>query len=152
LLLAGMATATFVVSATSDNADRVAISELWKIYSESAMKRDAAAWLAVHEENAFKMPQGRPMFTIAQIAPILQEQWDRDAKSGTLYMGIDCHETSIHGDVAWCMGTYVKKLRPAYGGAPSTFDGKFLTVLRKQADGSWKICRDCYNSNVPSGM
>lgn len=28
--------------------------------------------------------------------------------------------------------------------------GKYLTVFRKQADGSWKIFRDCFNLDVPA--
>ena len=27
--------------------------------------------------------------------------------------------------------------------------GKYLTILKKQTDGSWKIYRDCFNSDVP---
>jgi ketosteroid isomerase-like protein len=32
-------------------------------------------------------------------------------------------------------------------GELETFDGKFLTILKRQAGGSWKIFRDCINSN-----
>jgi ketosteroid isomerase-like protein len=35
------------------------------------------------------------------------------------------------------------------GGEPIPYDGKFLTIFKRQSDGSWKIHRDIYNSNVP---
>jgi ketosteroid isomerase-like protein len=44
---------------------------------------------------------------------------------------------------------YVHPNAPKAGGPESLFDGKFLTVFKRQPDGSWKIYRDCFNSNVP---
>ena len=31
-------------------------------------------------------------------------------------------------------------------------DGKYLTILKKQPDGSWKIHRGAFNSNVSAGQ
>jgi len=39
------------------------------------------------------------------------------------------------------MGTYTKKTTPLDGGGPVLFDGKFLTILRRNADGKWTIWR-----------
>lgn len=36
------------------------------------------------------------------------------------------------------------------GGKATLDKGKFLTVWKKQADGSWKIIRDMYNSDLPA--
>ncbi len=35
------------------------------------------------------------------------------------------------------------------GGEAVTVDGKYMTILQRQPDGSWKIHRDIVNSNVP---
>jgi ketosteroid isomerase-like protein len=35
------------------------------------------------------------------------------------------------------------------GGKEARVDGKFLTIFKKQSDGSCKIYRDCFNSNTP---
>jgi ketosteroid isomerase-like protein len=40
-------------------------------------------------------------------------------------------------------------MTPKEKGEPIFVDGKYLTIYKKQADGSWKISHDCYNSNVP---
>ena len=39
-------------------------------------------------------------------------------------------------------------------GAPAPFDeqGKFLQIYRKQGDGSWKMTREIYNSDLPLPM
>jgi ketosteroid isomerase-like protein len=48
-------------------------------------------------------------------------------------------EIEVSGDIAYAMGTYIIDMVPR-GDAPSTtMDGKFLTIFRRQDDGSWKI-------------
>jgi len=36
-------------------------------------------------------------------------------------------------------------------GNPATEKGKYLTVWKKQADGSWKVIEDMFNSDLPPG-
>jgi ketosteroid isomerase-like protein len=42
-------------------------------------------------------------------------------------------------------------MTPKEGGETTSYSGKFLDILVKQADGSWKIAIDCHNYNEPSG-
>ena len=51
-------------------------------------------------------------------------------------------ETSKGGDVAYSMGTYVMTFTDAKSKKVKTENGKYLTVFRKQADGSWKVAAD----------
>jgi ketosteroid isomerase-like protein len=57
-------------------------------------------------------------------------------------------EIEGQGDLAYDRGTYSMTLTPA-GAAPIEDRGKYLTIWRKQADGSWKVLRAMYNSDVP---
>jgi ketosteroid isomerase-like protein len=34
-------------------------------------------------------------------------------------------------------------------GSPMKDSGKYMTVWRKQADGSWKVVADMFNTNMP---
>jgi len=47
--------------------------------------------------------------------------------------------------------TYTLTMTPKAGGETINAmpDGKALTLLERQSDGSWKIVYDCFNSNVP---
>jgi ketosteroid isomerase-like protein len=56
-------------------------------------------------------------------------------------------EIEGQGDLAFDRGTYSMTLTPA-GAAPIEDHGKYLTIWRKQADGSWKVLRAMYNSDV----
>jgi ketosteroid isomerase-like protein len=51
-------------------------------------------------------------------------------------------------DVAYDRGSYSMTLTPA-GAAPIMDRGKYLTIWRKQADGTWKVVRDIFNSDLP---
>jgi ketosteroid isomerase-like protein len=57
------------------------------------------------------------------------------------------------GDLAYAVGTYRATLTPKKtGGKPMpTEEGKYVEVLKKQADGSWKIVYDMWSSNAPMG-
>ena len=54
------------------------------------------------------------------------------------------------GDVAYARGNYSMTLSPP-GIAPIRDHGKWVEVWRKQADGSWKMRWDIFNSDVPAG-
>jgi ketosteroid isomerase-like protein len=58
-------------------------------------------------------------------------------------------ETEIQacGDQAFARGVVTLSATPNEGGPTTHIDIKFLDVLKKQADGSWKIYIDCWNTN-----
>ncbi|MCI0457560.1 MAG: SgcJ/EcaC family oxidoreductase [Gemmataceae bacterium] len=52
------------------------------------------------------------------------------------------------GDLAYATGTYRSSLTPKKGGKAVVEEGKYLEVLKKQPDGSWKIVYDIWNPNA----
>lgn len=58
-------------------------------------------------------------------------------------------EIQVLGDLAYTHGKYEIAMTPKEGGDSLEIKGKFLTILRKQVDGSWKIAIDCFNSDTP---
>jgi ketosteroid isomerase-like protein len=133
---------------SSGAADKAAIAAIWKEYSQFVMNHDAEGYLGLHDRDAYKMPQGQPMFQIWAIADKIKAKFAAAAEKYTTEMRIDPMETTILGNYAYSMGTYYKADKPKAGGAPIVIDGKFLTILRKDANGNWKILRDSYSSNV----
>lgn len=53
------------------------------------------------------------------------------------------------GDLAYNRGTYELDVTPPGATTPMHDKGKFLEVLRRQADGTWKVVRDIFNSDLP---
>jgi ketosteroid isomerase-like protein len=52
--------------------------------------------------------------------------------------------------MAFTHGLYELVMIPKEGGDKIAIKGKFLTILKKQVDGSWKIAIDCFNNDAPS--
>src|SRR2546430_16203848 len=52
------------------------------------------------------------------------------------------------GDVGYTTGTYAMTMKNAAGN-PATEAGKYVTVWKKQADGSWKVVEDIFNADTP---
>ncbi len=58
-------------------------------------------------------------------------------------------ETVVAGDWVFQWGTITGAFRPLEGGDGTSLEGKYMYLYQRQPDGSWKIARDIYNSNVP---
>ena len=69
----------------------------------------------------------------------------------TSAMIIHTEEVRILGDRAYSHGTFTFDMTPKDGGDTKNYSGKFLDILEKQVNGSWKIAIDCHNYDTPTG-
>jgi ketosteroid isomerase-like protein len=51
------------------------------------------------------------------------------------------------GDLGYTIGTYRMEYREPGGGDPIAIDGKYMTVWRRQLDGTWRVAVDMFNAN-----
>ena len=58
-------------------------------------------------------------------------------------------EVAGSGDLAYSRGVYQLNMNDAQG-KPMTEKGKYLTIWKKQSDGSWKVAVDQFNSDMPA--
>jgi ketosteroid isomerase-like protein len=58
-------------------------------------------------------------------------------------------EVAAAGDLAYTRGTFRITETDAKTGQPKTSEGNYLTVFKKQADGSWKLLED-FNAAAPA--
>ncbi|MFQ5813619.1 MAG: YybH family protein [Anaerolineae bacterium] len=127
-------------------ADIAAINEIWEGYTAGANTGDLDLWISLWDVNGIRMaPDAPPVIGKEQIRAQMKvpfEQLD-------IEIAIDNQEVQVGGDWAFSRGTYTLSTTPKAGGETAHVDGKFLTVLKRQSDGTWKIFRDIFNSNVP---
>ncbi|SNS44793.1 YybH family protein [Tropicimonas sediminicola] len=125
-----------------DAADEAAIKGLWQTYSTARVDADAETWLSLWDAEGIQMPPGIP----ARGFDVLQESVPKAFVPGAVTaMEIDPIDIEIAGDWAFSRGVYSStRMRD---GQEMELDGKFLTILKRQDDGTWKIYRDCFNSN-----
>jgi len=136
-----------VISLEEGNkADTAAIKEKLKQFAVAINAGDLEGWISLWADNGIQMPPDTP-------ARIGKEQIRTGMKPAfdqfILKMVITNEELRVSGDLGFARGTYTESMAPKAGGETEKYDGKYLTILERQADGSWKVARDCFNSNVP---
>ena len=63
---------------------------------------------------------------------------------------VEMLEIEGRGDLAYVRGTYSITVRPPGASGPTKDTGKCIEIWRKQADGSWKVIRDIFKSDLPT--
>ena len=103
-------------------------------------------WLAMWDPNGVQMPPGVPAFEgITEITASITAQ---HGASDFEQFKIINKEVEVQGNLGFARGNYSFAATPKSGGEQMRFEGKYLTIFKRQGDGSWKIYRDCFNPNM----
>lgn len=125
------------------------IYEVWNEYAAAAHSGDLERWMALWIEDGIQMAPDAPRRVgKEQIREAMQPSFNLYIMS---HMIVNTEEVRILGDWAYSHGTYTFDMALKEGGETMSLSGKFLDILARQADGSWKIAIDCHNYNAPSG-
>lgn len=116
-------------------ADEAAILDIWSSYTAARVAGDAETWLGLWDKEGIQMPPGVPAMDYATFAPKTPERFAKPPAS----MEIKSEEVVIMGDHAFSRGTFTVN---------NAVEGKFLTIFRRQDDGTWRIYRDAFNMNA----
>ena len=123
-----------------------AINEIWTQYVATLIAGDLDLWISLWTDDGIRMaPDAPAVIGKEQIREAMKPAFDQM----TLDVTIANKEVRVAGDWAFSRGTGILSTTPKKGGKTTKIDGKYLTILERQADGSWKIAIDCFNSNVP---
>ena len=125
-------------------ADVEAIETIWRIYSGARVANDSEFWLSLWDEEGIQMPPGAPARSKKVLDEIIPDAF---ASGSVSSMNIYPEEINVAGNWAYTRGTYDSER--LVEGKKVRVDGKFLTILKRQSDGTWRIYRDCFNSNLP---
>ncbi len=145
-LVMGLLMVSACAPETETEADVAAINSVLDQYASSINAGDVDQWISLWADEAIQMAPDAP-------AVIGKEQirakYESILPQFIFKMAITNEEVRVAGDWAFSTGTYTASITPKAGGETTEIAGKYLTILERQADGSWKISRDCFNSNVP---
>jgi len=134
------ATAAF---SASDSA-RIAAAD--SAFQAAVNSGDAAAVAGVYASDASLLPPNLP---VRRGRDAIRAFWAGLLDAYTVKFEISPDIIEGRGDLAYNMGRYrftaVPKAKSASGIAD---EGKFVEILKKQPDGTWKYAVDIYNSNL----
>jgi uncharacterized protein (TIGR02246 family) len=134
-------------SAALSSEDQAAIRQVDSDWAKAATEGNGTAIAALYTSDATLLPPGEPIVK----GEAAKKYW---VDFGNGFAGpTELNTTSVEGsgNMAIVIGTYRMALTPKKAGAkPLPVDeGKYLEVLKRQDDGSWKIHHDIWNPNAP---
>jgi len=127
-------------------ADLAAISAFNERYVQSINDGDISTLSSLTTEGHIMLPPNR--------APLVGKAANDEA-NGRVFERFDIdeswtpEETVVAGDWAYQRGTFTVAATAKTGGASSNTTGNFLRIYARQADGSWRMIRDMFNSDRP---
>lgn len=126
--------------------DIARINDLWNAYVVAVNAGDLVSWISLWINEGIHMPPAAPRRVgKKQIRAEMQTLFDVFNKQ----MALNLEEVRVEGNMAYSHGTYDFVMTPKSGGEIKQGRGKFLTILHRQINGSWKIAVDCFNYDVP---
>lgn len=144
LLLPFFAAQTVLGQSTQE--DREAITRMSNSRATAFNQSDAATIASYFTQDAILMAPGQE----AKEGPEAVEAYYQtifDAYIPELTSHYE--EVVISGDLAYGRGEATVTLTPRSGGSATTSTSKYLNILNRQPDGSWKTTHDIWNSNEP---
>jgi len=125
-------------------ADVEAITAMSKARAVAFNEGDAATIASYFTEDAILMAPGEPpRVGPEQVEDYYQSIFDEyDTALNSYY-----NEVKVSGDLAYGRGTAEVKLYPKDQDTVLTSVSKYLNILQRQADGTWKTTHDVWNGN-----
>lgn len=126
---------------------KAAIEKTRNAYVEAWRAADAGAIARLYADDAMVLYPGQP--AVAGREEILAYFGDFFGQFSQEQFELTSAEVVVAGSWAFDRGGFRWRGRPQAGGDALEDQGKYLVILRQQADGSWKIFRDMDNSDKP---
>lgn len=131
-----LSTSPILPAAELDNADLQSMREASRAYASAWLSNDSEMVMATFVAEPILSPSGLEYLEGQQAA---RDFWFPAGAPATLVTRFDTEELEIDGsgDLGFVRGTFT--LAFDYDGASYENRGKFVSILRKQADGEWLI-------------
>jgi ketosteroid isomerase-like protein len=126
--------------------DIAALNALRAAGVEATLAGDCDAGIALYADNAVVLPQDEP--TVEGRAA-MRDGCAADEEPPPQEFTLTSLEIDGYGDLAFDRGTWSWTGAAADSAEAITFTGKYVSIARKQADGSWLWTVDIWNSDAP---
>ena len=114
-------------------------------FGEAVRQGDAAALATLYTEDATLLPPNSEMIKGRQGIEVF---WQATGEMGVTDAVLTTVDVMGAGDLAYEIGKYTITIQPE-GQEPVEDMGKYVVVWKLQADGSWKLHVDIWNSSMP---
>jgi uncharacterized protein (TIGR02246 family) len=148
LLVLMTATVLYARKSSSPADARSAVDAVNQEIVRACQQRDLDATAALWADDGVDLLPGlAPMVGKAKITAWLDSLRPNLQGTRMVYCTIDWQDIQIRGDLAyeWGINRQLIEFAPPKQSAPN--EGKILFILKRQADGQWKVALEAWNSN-----
>jgi uncharacterized protein (TIGR02246 family) len=122
--------------------DEAAIRAATREWNAAEAAKDVEKCVSFYAEDGERFATGSP---VVRGTDALRKEWRKYVSSpGTFQWNTSRVEVSSSGDLAYETGKFILKTVDK-NGQPSTTNGKYVCVWKKQRDGKWKVIADIDN-------
>ncbi|MCJ7521880.1 MAG: DUF4440 domain-containing protein [Dehalococcoidia bacterium] len=121
------------------------IKDVTMRFGEAFNRGDVAAAVEFYTDDAKFL---HPNTEIVSGKQAIKEFFETGRAFGLRRINFESIEVGYDGDLAYERGVINMDLEPE-GGQAMVDRGKYLVVMKRQADGSWKVAVDIWNSDLP---
>ena len=129
-------------------ADEQALRDLDAQWSKAAEAKDLDKTVSYYADDAIVMP---PNASAATTKEAIRSAWKEmlTTPGAAISWKATKVEVAQGGDLAYVSGTYEETMTDASGQSVKDH-GKYVEIFKKQADGTWKVVADIWNSDLPA--
>jgi uncharacterized protein (TIGR02246 family) len=136
-----------VEEAPNTEADVAAIkSILADAWSEAVKQEDVDALMSLYSDDAINMPSNEPACVGRQA---IRARHERNFETTSYEIATTIDEVIVSGEWAFVRGNDTNTETPKSGGESTVTDYKWVILMHRQADDSWKILWEIGNTNAP---
>lgn len=114
-------------------------------FVEAYNRGDVASVAALYTDDAALLP---PNAQVLRGRQAIEGFWSAARQAGLRDPVLKTASVDHSGELACEIGSYTLKIQPE-GGEATTDKGKYVVVWKRQADGSWKLAVDIWNTDLP---
>jgi uncharacterized protein (TIGR02246 family) len=135
-------------ASAADTKIEQALRDLDAQWSAAAGAKDVDKAVSYYAESAVVMP---PNASTATTKESIRSAWKEmlTTPGAAISWKATKVEVAKSGDLAYVSGTYEETMTDA-SGKPVNDRGKYIEIFKKQADGTWKVVADIWNSDLPA--
>jgi ketosteroid isomerase-like protein len=145
-LTAGCANPT---PADTRDADVKAVKDIEVAWSRDIASKDVEKWASYYAADVAVLMPNAPIMNGKDNVKAALKPMLADPNFALTFQNTRA-EASKGGDFIYTVGTNSMTVSDPKDQKPVTDTGKYLTIYRKQADGSWKAVADMINSDMPA--
>ena len=146
-LLAITSACTPAAAPDTREADVRAVKDVEAAWAKDAATKDVERWVSYYSDDASVLFPNSPAMTGKDALRGAMKPMLADPNFALTFQSTRA-EASKGGDLVYSVGTYTMTLSDK-DNKPITDKGKYLTVFKKQPDGSWKAVADMINTDLP---